>query len=512
MTERILLPLACLVFGSLGGYWFGHSSPDQPVASTKRAASSASTPTAKAEAKPSPEAEKARSQQELYALADDYSAKRGRRYADGLALSDLPSAIASLAARPKEPSTLAMRMELIRSWAQRDPDGAWKAALATTNARERTSMLSAVAGEIAKTKPDSAIKLALALGKPTERTTVLRALLSDWGTVNVSAAVAYISTHPELPIEQFTLSSIISASAAKDPAKAAQLALSIKQTDYNDNGLGSSLKKWVETDAAGARRWIEGVTDPLDRDRALKAYASALVESDPSTALAALDGITSLTVRQDAQRSILSAWVRSDPDTAVAYLNSQDKNSDLGGWVSYSMDSLSAPEQARVLSGLKDGPVKADVVRGMVRNATRKGHYPKAVEMLNSMGESTVRDRSLHELAVDWGKANPQTLATWLGQQQDSSDRDLLMAGYTTSLAATDPSAALKLAIDIPDKSVQKTAVENVLSNWLRSDQGTAKAWLDASRMFSTREKARIIESSARSFFYPSSPRVSLKR
>lgn len=520
MLQRILLPLVCLLAGIAIGFWAGRPSPVTVPSATTGAANAK---VLRATSQPlsaipkTTEVPKPRQQQAaLDELVDDFSAKRGKRLADSMTLDEITAGLAYLASKPKDASARAMRLELMRAWAQRDPNAAWKAALAMPPSADRAIFLGAVAGQLASTQPDAALMLATSLGNPAERTSALRTLFQDWAKINAIAAMNYWNAHPDISGDGFTLSSMISAASVKDPATATRLALSMQApSDYSDGGLSLALGKWLETDPASARRWLDGITDPVQRDRALKAFATSSTHNDPQAVLKLVAGIASSETRLEAQRSILSNWVRSDPAKAANYLATLDReglDSSMAIYISSAVGELNAKEQSHFLAQLPQGMLKTGIIAGIVRKATSSGRYVQAVEAVNLMDDSPDRERSLHSLAVSWGKTDPKSLTAWMNQQADSSDRDLVMAGYTASLAFTDPHGALKLAGSIPDKSVQKTAMQNILSRWMSADQVAAKAWMNASTLFSASEKDMILRMASFSTSIPMTPRVQQPR
>jgi hypothetical protein len=137
----------------------------------------------------------------------------------------------------------------------------------------------------------------------------------------------------------------------------------------------------------------------------------------------------------------------------------------------------------------------------VVRNHSRAGRYTDAVDLLNGMPDSHQRDRAMHELGVEWYGKDPAAVQEWLKEQADSSDRDLLVAGYAASLASTDPQRAIATVSSIPDKSMQRTALRNVYTKWRIADLQAADAWLQTTPLVEDREREsmrRIAETSMR--------------
>ncbi len=513
MMQRIFVPLLCLVAGLALGFWSGRRQNVTPAGPSREASLSAVAPAApKPLATPPATATRAAA---LSELAEDYSPKRAQKLADSMNVEELLAGLSQLARRSGETGARSMRLELVRSWARRDPSGAWKAALALPESRERASFLGTIAGVMAGSNPEAALKLAMALEKPGERREVLRTLFDEWGRSNPTAALGYWRDHPEIPVDGYIASTILGGASSRDPALAARLAISMPAGSDFDSGMSLAMSKWVEMDPTGARQWIETLTDPAQKDRARKAFCSARTLGDPKLALEVASQITDSDLKQTSQKSVLSNWLRSDPEAASSYLGSAAGQAISAGteyYISSAIADLTPQEQNSALAKLPEGEWKERIVAGLVKAATSKGNYSLAVGILNAMADSQDRDRSLHDLAIRWTRSNPKAVSGWIDKQADSSDRDLIMAGYSATLAATDPQAAIKFAQSIPDKDVQKAALRNILAKWVSADEQAADAWIAASGSYSEQEKKLIQIMSKVSSFSSSTPRIKNRR
>lgn len=89
-----------------------------------------------------------------------------------------------------------------------------------------------------------------------------------------------------------------------------------------------------------------------------------------------------------------------------------------------------------------------------------------------------MRDYSLQKLGEAWAKDNAQAAAEWLNRQPDSTDRDLVIAGYAATTALTDPQTAVQWANAIPHPQIQKAVFKNIAIRWLAADPKSALPWL----------------------------------
>ncbi|MFZ4763456.1 MAG: hypothetical protein ACOYMN_00780 [Roseimicrobium sp.] len=444
---------------------------------------------------------------------------RLRRLTSGLTLDQIQAGLRYLEAKPGGEANRALLTELMRGWARLDVNAAWQHALGSAPGLQRNSMLAAVAGELARTQPEQAVKLALSVPQPAARTNTLRGVLQDWAKVNPDAAVAYWNSHAELPSDVSLGFTMFSSSTMPDPAKAAALALGFRSASSMDNSnpeLTAALQHWVQKDAAAAKAWAISLPSGAQRDRALRALANALVETQPQAALDALAQMTATGSRKGALTGLLTTWMRADPQAAIAHVSRmpEAEAKDVAGSLGYSMNALTIEEQGRLLGQLPDGAMKTDMMGTLVRNQTRAGRYGDAATMLNAMPDSSERDRALHELGIEWAGKDPAAVQAWLKQQADSSDRDLLVAGYAAALASTDPQGALTTVSGIPDTKVQRTALKNVYVKWRLTDLQAADAWLQSTPLVNDRERDSMKRMAELSMRFPMmlTPSIGTKR
>jgi hypothetical protein len=431
-------------------------------------------------------------------LAEDM-ASRVKRFTAKMGLSEIQAALRALASSPNVDSTRSLRAELVRALARLDLESAWKYALELPEANERQYMLEAAAGELAKTQPQEALRRTLALSSPNLRKGVLRKVFEDWAKVDARAAIGYWNSHKELPADSLGMGLLFSTLARSQPSLAAELALDFRSVSSLTPELNGALRMWVERDAASAMKWAQSLSDPGQRDRALTAAAQGLMYVDPKLAWEAATKLTPGVQANDLRGKLLGQWMEHDPNSAVAYLarlpDAETKT--WGASLAYALGQMATLEQQQFLSKIPDGLTKSAMVSSLVQSNNRAGRYAEAVGLLNSLPNSSQRDQSLHTLAIEWAGKDPDATWKWIQQQTDSSDRDLIMAAYSTNLARTNPTSAVQMAMSIPDKLVQIGTLRNIYFNWARADLTAADAWLNTVTLLTEREREMIRRSAA---------------
>ena len=88
------------------------------------------------------------------------------------------------------------------------------------------------------------------------------------------------------------------------------------------------------------------------------------------------------------------------------------------------------------------------------------------------------------------------------------------MAGFATTLAGSNPAAALEWVNTIPDAALRKSALKSVATRWLKNDPAQANAWTTSVKEI-TESDRRYIESMSKlrgDFSLPISVNVGTRR
>jgi hypothetical protein len=395
---------------------------------------------------------------QMKALLVNYRSDDARAAIAGLSTSELQAALALVAAVPKSADRDSLRRNLYGAWAATQPTAAWKAALADPLGNDSGYLLSSVAGEIAKTNPNTAIELALSLGTGGRRAMVLREVIDEWGKVDLPGVVAYWNTHPDLPVENYAIASVIGQVGAKDPLSAANLTLKLTDHRARSNALSNIMNSWAGKDPGAALSWAESITRPNLRDKAINDAVRGWSQKDPKAAMEHVQALSDPLQKSEMLSSVWQNWFRKMPEEATAFLGTvtDSKFMENLGWnLSYAMDTFTSQEKRDVLNKLPDGKMKLDLVQSLAQQQTDRGRYNQALEFLNELPDSQNRDYGVQRLGKEWAIADSNGAAAWLKLQPDSSDRDLAVAGFAPVLARTNPQEALRWLESIPDQGVR---------------------------------------------------------
>ncbi len=449
-------------------------------------------------------------------LLVDCDLKSARKAAAKLSAGDLQAALALVAAMPKSTERDALRAQLYRAWTALNPNAAWNAALDDPLDMESGYLVGSIAAELAKTNPTAAIDLAQSLDMGARRTTVVNAVFREWSTVDVTAAVAYTNAHPDLPVDFYVFQQGLAKLAESRPLQAANLITTLKDERTRDGSFQSLMRSWMAIDSGAALHWAESISNPTMTHEAVAAAIGAWAKSDPNAALnyarSSPDPETRTAALQDAWKN----WFRKSPAAATAYLASSGDAmllENVSASFSYLFDGFTTKERTALMAQFPEGTAKQRIYSTVVDTQIRKGQFNQALELLNTLPDSTTRDRNVAQLGEQWAKSDLKAATAWLKLQPDSTDRDLAVAGYAATLARTDPMGALEWTNSIPDPTLRQSAMKNIGVRWLKADAAKAEAWMSGVREFSESDK-RFIRSMAaiRGDFLPSSVTVGTRR
>ena len=104
--------------------------------------------------------------------------------------------------------------------------------------------------------------------------------------------------------------------AETDPAQAVQMIQGMK----NRGAMDQIFSKWADKDVnAATQAALSQLTNPQDRESAMRGIAGKLTGNDPQSAIAWVAQIPAGKLRDAAQDSIASNWAQTDPQAAMTW-------------------------------------------------------------------------------------------------------------------------------------------------------------------------------------------------
>jgi hypothetical protein len=444
--------------------------------------------------------------------SSESGSKHGRLDIDAMSVSDIQSALGGILGTSG--SDRESRLALFRAWARKDANGAWAAAAKQETEAERVTALGAIASALCASNPDAALKLVAGINGVGERAAVMKSALTQWAGSQPSSLLAYLKSHPALIGDSALHSAVLGAASSADPMLTSQYLIGVSHGGLGYYSLDKSMHQWVTANPAAARAWLDTLNDPAQRNRALKAFLSSSALKNPTSYLGLMDSITDRNDLLSVRTNFLANLLRTDTNAALGILKDLPV-SELSGAFKYRLAhvlaEMSPQEQDALLKQLPDGLRELAMGR-IAENSTRTAQFSRAIDALNAMPEGRERDRAMFDLAVRFSKENAKGALDWINKQPESADRDILNAGYATTLAAKDVNSALKVAIGIPDEAVRRYALRNVVGQWILSSPVEANAWLSATSLLAAPDIESIRRLSQVGRFVPTYPVVVNRR
>ena len=154
--------------------------------------------------------------------------------------------------------------------------------------------------------------------------------------------------------------------------------------------------------------------------------------------------------RAGAMASVLGAWASQSPQDAARYVS-----------------QLSGSEQERGMKAVISSMVGADA--------------PYTASWIQNFPEGDVREQAGETLMKRWAKDDPKSAATWLNSLPEGATREAAAKQFVDSAAESEPQLAWSWAASLADPSKQRDALEVAARQWLRVDDKTARATIQAS-------------------------------
>lgn len=131
-------------------------------------------------------------------------------------------------------------------------------------------------------------------------------------------AKQWVMTLPDGQARQQSANMLTMQMAWSDPKGASEWAVTLP-SDVRDTSLGQAMHYWTASDAPSAGDWINGLNGAT-RDQAVSAYATTLARKNPATAAEWAMSISDAKTRDSSLDRIASEWLRKNTPDATAWI------------------------------------------------------------------------------------------------------------------------------------------------------------------------------------------------
>ena len=209
--------------------------------------------------------------------------------------------------------------------------------------------------------------------------------------------------------------------------------------------------------------------NPLERNRALLAFVNQLGPGEFEDAVAHFRSLGLTETRMGEYSILLGAWAQADPLAALAYAkeNTRDgfaQDTILTSWASADPDAAIRWAQS---SHKGDGPnpYLPGIIRGLVESDPAR-----ATELLTSMPRSNERGTGLDYILPHLLRQGSEATQKWIGSIADNSLKNGAMLRAARQLGATDPAGTATWLLANPGEATQRR-MDDVYGSWASKDR-----------------------------------------
>lgn len=309
-------------------------------------------------------------------------------------LTDPAAVLAALSAAGTDMRDSEFYQDVLRGWAERDPDAACRFFEQNT-LRDATADAKAVAGalvrELVKSDPEGTFRWLRGLKADFVDDVAHDALqtLSHYDGVTAGRLLAQNSDLKKAP--EF-VAAMTAGWARTEPDKALAWALNLP-SNISAEGVKTASGVWAEKDFAGAMTAVSAL-EGGPRAAALNGIAAAAGVQHWQELVPLMETLPESADRAAAVGSLMGRWVDKSPDEAAAWLSGQAAGA--------------SRDQGAIVLALKT-----------------MDHDPEsALEWATTVGAKDLRDQGVDGLLEAWLKKDPKAARAWVQQSNRLSEED----------------------------------------------------------------------------------------
>jgi len=180
---------------------------------------------------------------------------------------DFTAAEAWIKSLPADQQDAAMG-SAISSLASTDPKQASEKIAAMADGQAKKDAITSVVNAWSKTDPQVAAQWLLSQGTDNTSNRSMRDLMSNWSRQDDAGAVAFLTAQPAGPAKDEATQSYIWSNRSDNPQAVVALAETITDENSRDRAMGAAVGRWMQTDPAAAKAYIDSSTTLSDATKA----------------------------------------------------------------------------------------------------------------------------------------------------------------------------------------------------------------------------------------------------
>ena len=234
-------------------------------------------------------------------------------------------------------------------------------------------------------------------------------------------------------------------------------------------GTSTVMQTWTRADAAGAIAWAQANGKEKDESQA----GSGGPGGGPP-------GFTNSPIS-----IVLSQLAHTDLEKAISVASTEtfDRRSRTLDTIATELVGQRGLDGARsMVDGMGEGSLRDGLITQLAGKFAEKDAAAAATWAL-SLSDGDAKSRALAETVGEWAKKDAAAAGAFMTKLPATPQADRSRESYAGAVAQKDPQGALAWAGAITDKDRQQRTVENVVRTWVKQDAPAAKAWIAQSSL-----------------------------
>jgi hypothetical protein len=311
--------------------------------------------------------------------------------------------------------------------------------------------------------------------------------------------------------------------AELDPQAAAEFTRTGTGSDRNAGPMMEmTLGEWAAHDAVAARAWLEQLTDPDQREHALKGFLGGLAIRDPAAALREVGALPpgsqtgmyasvfnawarrspALAAVQAAQlpdpenrrraiESVLSVWSQRAPQEALGWTLRQGDPKEQRSLAGDVLERWAASDPQAALAatiGLA-ADLRDEIAARVVGSAVRKD-LEEARSFAGRLPPGQARDQAMQRIGAFMAERDPGAAADFARGLPAGPARQALLGDVARVWSQRDPPAAAAWVAQFPEDGGRARAAGDIVGKWAKTDAASAAKWIERLPQGASRDSA----------------------
>jgi len=307
-------------------------------------------------------------------------------------------------------------------------------------------------------EPRNALEAALAIPLAMNRDRAALVALPFWIESDLAGALRFVTELKDMSMRVKLMNPLAVAIGKTDPGRGIELAMQLPDPDRLKS-LKSLFENWLDSDEEAAVNWLSNLKDATFKVSVVNSVSYQLSRKAPRLLVQLAQDLPSGSTRRSAVERGIAEWANQDPDAA------------LGTVKAMAVSTLRRTAFVTVL-----------------RAAIRKGH--EDIEgMLAEVDEGALRFEVVKLILREWTGKHAGAAVDWILKNYSVEQRGELSDTFRYPGSNGNYESIARFAASLPLTKF-RGIVHSLLSGWLRTDRAKAVAWIRSIKDDENREYA----------------------